>query len=392
IALSNTIVETALTDIHVTMSLRLALNRSAMPVNDYIIRAAPEEKVDYITLRDEVDRQFKSFTSVLESRPELRETLDKTLIAWKRAKELASSIMQIPNPIGDPAAAEKMEAFDAQIDHGTNLLSGLYDDIYQDTLKSHDKLHEIESRSTILVTLLSFIGLIVGIVGSFQLARLFFPPLENIVDGVRLFGSGRLDHRIGHDMPVELEELKYGINDMAGRLDDIYSELKKSSHRDSLTGCHNRRKMDEDVIAAFSQAQRGNENLSILMLDLDRFKEINDTYGHAAGDAVLLSAAEIMRSQLRKYERLYRYGGEEFVIVLPSTNAKEASVLAERIRMSLGSKKMDVGSNSPISVTVSIGIADNSNKEHGINDLFDLADKALYAAKEGGRDRVHISS
>lgn len=391
IVLSNAIVETALTDIHVAMGLRLALNRSAMPVNDYIIRADIEEKVNYMALRDETDRQFKLLALTIKNNPHLRESLDKTQVVWNKAKELADSIMQITDPVGNSQAAEQMEAFDNLIDHGTDMLSGIYAEIYQGTVKSHNQLHEIEKQSTVYVILLSLIGLIIAIVASIQLARIFFPPLDRILAGVRLFGRGQLDHRIDNDMPVELDDLKRGINEMAGRLNDIYSELRKSSYRDPLTGCHNRRKLGEDIMAAFSLASRSDEKLAVLMLDLDHFKAINDAYGHAAGDSVLLSAAEVMRSQLRKHEFLYRYGGEEFVIILPATNAPDATILAERIRISVENKKMDVGSSSPVTVTVSIGIADNAQADNSIKDVIDLADQALYKAKDEGRNRIHVA-
>ena len=392
IALSSSIVETALTEIHVTMSLRLALNRSAMPVNDYIIRAGQDEKIKYIILRDETDRQFKVLATTVKNRADLSEILNQSLATWNNAKKIANAIMLTPNPVGNSHAAEQMEEFDALIDQGTDLLSEIYDEIYRDTAKSHDRLHEIENQSTTLVVLLSIIGLAIAISGSIQLARMFFPPLNRIMAGVRLFGRGHLDHRIGNNMPVELDELTHGINDMAGRLDDIYSELRKSSYRDSLTGCNNRRKLDEDILAAYSLANRSHEALTVLMLDLDLFKGVNDTYGHAAGDSILLATAEVIRSQLRKHEFLYRYGGEEFVVILPATKASDAIVLAERICTSVANKKMDVGSSSPITVTVSIGIADNSKASNSIKDIIDLADQALYEAKEAGRNRVHAAS
>lgn len=392
IALSSSIVETALTEIHVTMSLRLALNRSAMPVNDYIIRAGQDEKIKYITLRDETDRQFMVLATTVKNRADLSEILNQSLATWNNAKKIANAIMLTPNPVGNSHAAEQMEEFDALIDQGTDLLSEIYDEIYRDTAKSHDRLHEIENQSTTLVVLLSIIGLAIAISGSIQLARIFFPPLNRIMAGVRLFGRGHLDHRIGNNMPVELDELTHGINDMAGRLDDIYSELRKSSYRDSLTGCNNRRKLDEDILAAYSLANRSHEALTVLMLDLDLFKGVNDTYGHAAGDSILLATAEVIRSQLRKHEFLYRYGGEEFVVILPATKASDAIVLAERICTSVANKKMDVGSSSPITVTVSIGIADNSKASNSIKDIIDLADQALYEAKEAGRNRVHAAS
>jgi len=391
ISLSNTIVEKSLTDIHSTMSLRLSLNRSAMPVNDYIIHADPEEKIQYMTLKDETDYQFKLIATTMEKDPVLQALLAQALLTWNQTNVLAEDIFLIDHPIGNTDAAEKMEQFDALVDRGTDILSRIYSGIYQNTIESQKQLDNIKLRATLLIILLSFIGLLVAIFGSIRLASLFFPPLEKILAGVRLFGRGKLSHRIGNEMPVELTELADGVNDMAGRLDDIYSELRKSSYRDSLTGCYNRRKLDEDMMAAFSLARRKHENLAVLMLDLDLFKLINDKYGHVAGDSVLLSTAEIIRSQLRKHEILYRYGGEEFIIILPATRASDAFILAERIRISVGNKKMDVGSGAPVSVTVSIGIADNAQEDSSIQNMIELADKALYTAKESGRNRVTIA-
>lgn len=390
ILLSNSIVDKTLNEIHESMTLRLALNRSAMPVNDYVIRAVEEEKKRYFVLQAEVDKQFKLVATMVASEPALRATLGESHALWHEAIEIANIILEIPNPIGDSFAAAEMERFDAKVDSATNALNVLYESIYQDTKQNSGKLHEIEYRARFMILGLAAVGLLITLLGSFYLARMFFPPLNRVLAGVRLFGKGRLDHRIDHEMPVELDDLSNGINHMAERLDDIYSALRDSSYKDPLIGCFNRRKLDEDMLRAFSQAQRTGDHFSILMLDLDHFKSVNDTYGHPAGDAVLLSIAQVINSQLRKHELLYRFGGEEFIVLLPATIVAGAVVLAERIRMNIANKKMDVGTNKPIRVTVSIGITDNSQKDQGIKDLLESADHALYLAKEQGRNRVIV--
>jgi len=389
--LSSVIVHDSINDIHHTMALRLVLNRSAMPVNDYIIRAASEEKKLYQTLEELTDAQFKLVATILAPKPLLLQSLHKAEDEWYKAKQIAKTILAMPKPTGNAHAAVAMEKFDAQIDAATAILNDVYDNVYQNTLNKREELHQIESRATWLVIGVSIIGIVVALLGGVHLARLFFPPLERMLAGVRLFGRGRLEHRIDKEMPVELEELTNGINHMAGRLDHIYSALRESSHKDPLTGCYNRRKLDEDMIKMYSLTKRTAGSFSVLMFDLDYFKAVNDTYGHAAGDTVLVSITDIIRHQLRKHETLYRFGGEEFVVLLPATAAEGASVLAERIRASIAQKSLDVGTSNPIKVTVSIGITDNSQKEKSIKDLLESVDSALYSAKDNGRNRVVIA-
>ncbi len=173
----------------------------------------------------------------------------------------------------------------------------------------------------------------------------------------------------------------------------VYGEILKYATLDALTGFYNRRQLDERVRQEVSQAKRKNNNLCAIMADIDYFKQVNDTYGHAAGDLVLKTVAKIMRAQLREYDIAARYGGEEFVILLPSTTVKEAENVAERLRNAVASKVIDIekvnnnNKTKMISVSISIGICEydhNSPPES----LVMNADKALYSAKESGRNKV----
>lgn len=173
----------------------------------------------------------------------------------------------------------------------------------------------------------------------------------------------------------------------------VYAEILKHATLDALTGFYNRRQLEERIKQEIASAKRQKTSLCAIMTDIDYFKKVNDTYGHAAGDLVLKSVSKIMRSQLREYDIAARYGGEEFAILLPFTNEEEAAMVAERLRKSVENKVIDISkANSDakiknIQVTISLGVYKFNGKD---DELLKNADKALYKAKETGRNKVVI--
>ncbi len=169
--------------------------------------------------------------------------------------------------------------------------------------------------------------------------------------------------------------------------------LSEISARDSLTGLYNRWYVMEKIDSEMNRAVRHGHPMALLMIDLDHFKQINDSFGHPAGDQVLRSVGQVLKESCRVYDVPGRYGGEEFCIVLPDTFVKNTTMVAERIRTRLESTPLSVGDNSII-VTASIGIAGmDSVAEEGVlsaNALLERADRALYAAKHHGRNRVEM--
>jgi diguanylate cyclase (GGDEF)-like protein len=169
-------------------------------------------------------------------------------------------------------------------------------------------------------------------------------------------------------------------------------KLAEGALQDPLTGLYNRRHLDERLAAELAGAQRHGRPLSILMIDIDHFKEVNDAHGHLAGDEALKMVAFILRAAVRKEDVLARYGGEEFVVVARETQLEGAHALAERIRRAVERSHCDwqgieLGVTVSIGVTVSVGltefVAGRSDRE-----VLETADRALYLAKEGGRNRV----
>jgi diguanylate cyclase (GGDEF)-like protein len=160
------------------------------------------------------------------------------------------------------------------------------------------------------------------------------------------------------------------------------SLLKRYALTDSLTGLPNRLAFETTLERDYTLSLRTRQPLSLIMLDLDRFKRVNDTYGHNRGDAVLAQLAKVLQSVIRGSDHPARWGGEEFVIVLPNSTAMEAAVLAERIRKAVEKEDFQVGA-----LTVSLGVAQLEEIDSPLS-LARRADEALYRAKEAGRNRV----
>jgi diguanylate cyclase (GGDEF)-like protein len=159
----------------------------------------------------------------------------------------------------------------------------------------------------------------------------------------------------------------------------------RASH-DSLTGVPNRRALDELLDQLTARHRRAGDGFAVVMVDVDRFKTINDTLGHATGDAVLRRVAATLRGQLRADETVARYGGEEFAVVLPGADIAAAAAAAERLRLALH------GIDEPVTVTASFGVAAVPGDARTGTDAIALADTALLRAKHDGRDRVAVAA
>jgi diguanylate cyclase (GGDEF)-like protein len=177
-------------------------------------------------------------------------------------------------------------------------------------------------------------------------------------------------------------------------LEQRFQTLSELSARDALTGLYNRWYVMEKIESEMNRSLRHGSPVAVLMIDIDHFKRVNDTWGHAAGDLVLKSVGQVLRDSCRIYDVPGRYGGEEFCVVLPETALGSSPAVAERIRTRVAAAMVTAG-GSAINVTASIGIA-------GIDDetadailtataLIDRADRALYVAKHRGRNRVELS-
>jgi diguanylate cyclase (GGDEF)-like protein len=169
----------------------------------------------------------------------------------------------------------------------------------------------------------------------------------------------------------------------------LQQALDAAASIDPLTGLMNRRAFSQIAERDWARALRGNRRLSMLLIDLDHFKSFNDRYGHKVGDAVLRKVADTLAKEVRLTDVVCRFGGEEFIVLMPDTAANEAALVAERLRVALGALHEDQAPDLPVSA--SIGVAERSLAEAHWEQLVAVADKALYAAKQAGRNRVEVA-
>jgi diguanylate cyclase (GGDEF)-like protein len=256
------------------------------------------------------------------------------------------------------------------------------------------------------VTILIATALIIGAgMIAYFLAVLVVRPLDRLTEGAAAVARGDL----AVDLPVvsggEMGYLTEVFNDMVARLkegrrelDEINEtlrqknqELARLSVTDPLTGCYNRRYLMETLESETKRAQRHDQPYAILMIDVDRFKKLNDASGHLMGDAVLTRIGVILRRVIRDIDCAARYGGEEFMVLLPETSVDAALAVAERIRTEVAQET--VGENDrKVSVTVSIGVAGYPSHGAASEAVISSADVALYRAKRSGRNTVVVAA
>ena len=193
--------------------------------------------------------------------------------------------------------------------------------------------------------------------------------------------------------PFETNELRARLRsgarvlDLLGSLVHAQEALKIQATEDHLTGLWNRRMVLEQLDREVNRARHEKRPFALAIVDVDRFKSINDTYGHRIGDVVLRFTAAALKSQLRQYDFVGRFGGEEFLVLLPGCDATSARAVGERMREFIASQQATVGTDA-VQVTVSVGIAVTLNGSASAEALVEAADAALYRAKEAGRNRV----
>ena len=170
-------------------------------------------------------------------------------------------------------------------------------------------------------------------------------------------------------------------------LKDAMRTLSEISNRDGLTGIYNRRYLESRLSSEFDRARRYGGTFSMILFDLDFFKKVNDTYGHLAGDRVLIEVAARMQEKLRSSDVLGRYGGEEFILILPETPLQGASLFADRLRKIIGAEPV-IFDNISIPVTVSMGVTEHHADMQAYTSMTHQSDLALYASKAAGRNRV----
>ena len=250
----------------------------------------------------------------------------------------------------------------------------------------HRAFAEITSlRNTTIVTLLLLLAIVGGL--AYTLGTIIVRPLDQLMLGVREVGGGNYNVDLLVKGGGEVAYLTTAFNDMVKQVRDMRLRLEHLSVTDGLTGLANRRHLMEQIEQEFKRADRSKHPFTIMLMDVDHFKDYNDTHGHQAGDAALACVGKVIKECVRDVDRPGRYGGEEFAVLLPETGVAAALVVAERIRARMEKEDLPVKKGTA-HVSLSIGVAECPSHAESVSDVVAVADAALYESKRKGRNRV----
>ena len=234
-----------------------------------------------------------------------------------------------------------------------------------------------------LLSASSVLFAVAGILG-WRISR----PVNELTTASVAMSNGDLSTRVSIKRDDEFGQLGTAFNKMAASIQTSHNELVRLSSTDGLTGLYNHREFQNRLEGEIGRSIRHKSILSLLMIDIDRFKKINDIYGHQSGDKVLSAIGAAILHEIRSSDFAARYGGEEMAIVLPETGPSDAQFFAERLREKIMNTAVTVLETETVSVTVSIGVASFPEDASGKGELIEIADQALYFAKKKGRNKT----
>jgi diguanylate cyclase (GGDEF)-like protein len=365
--------------------------QSSTPISQYVAWGNPDEAALFENQVYEVNEAFADVLAMDSVRQAQRELILQAQAEWEQAVAVGRATFAIP-------AVEKNDLQQAEnmfVNFVTATINTLYEAHnirIEDTRRNQDEATG-RQRTTLIITATSFAGgLVFFFFAIYVLAQHILKPLRRLSKGIQQYSAGDLSHRIDLHIENEIGELARGINTMAERLENDQIALAQLAIRDSLTNLYNRREFERLLAEEMHRSTRYHHPLSLLLIDIDKFKQINDGLGHRAGDQALRLISASIREISRKGDIVARYGGDELAVLLPETPLDDALTLAERIRKLVSHQRLETDDGSKTELTLSIGVATTSGQINRGEQLIDAADQAMYIAKAEGRNRVRYSS
>jgi diguanylate cyclase (GGDEF)-like protein len=393
IAALDDVVEEAGKELALVLRLHIQVQRASLFIHDYLIRghSDPETRRHFLQESQEVDRSFRDTARAPFGLAEERAFIQAAQVEWQQSKGLAETIFSSSSRPGVVASAQEMERLDAHVDRVLESLDQVQDLAQREMDDRLVRAYGVRRQVLVIIVTVFALGLGAAILVGSLLTRSVLHPLKVLERGANSIGAGDLSHRVSMVAQDELGHLGDTFNLMAERLSKSQSALEELSTHDALTGLYNYRVLNHRLVEEEERSRRYGHPFSLLMLDIDYFKTVNDTHGHLAGDEALRAIAARIGHAVRPVDLVARYGGEEFALILPETASVGALATAERIRETIAANPIRLPSGQTVNLTVSIGVASYPEDAESVETLIDATDHAMYTAKSSGRNRVCCS-
>lgn len=368
--------------------LESLLTEATNLTNNPGLRANPATQARFSNLKKEIDGTLSLMLEAPSQLPEKKSFILNIQKQWLLSSHIGDRIFSESQKNTSPSLVLKedfeqhVHEVNTTIQQLNNLLSNFQ------TNENLKQAQQIRQKARLIIAIVFGLALMMVAISGFLLSRTILIPLSTLKAGVAHFGEGDLAHRIQLLTQDELGQLAHSFNLMAAKLEQSQDDLRKLATLDGLTGVYNRREFNRLLTAEIERSRRDGSPVSLVMVDIDYFKKLNDNYGHQTGDEALRQVSGVLKREVRPGDRVARYGGEEFAIILPNTAGSDAFKVAERIRSVIADHPIPLTARQTLNVTASLGFSTFPIEVSSEETLMQEADRALYQAKEGGRNRV----
>lgn len=361
--------------------VRLMIWDSLIPFDEAVSDAAAFDTDAYNVRRDRIEQGFIELEMAVYASHAALAQVRNAAATWRESVATVDEYLVRPDSLTAGERTTLIRSFHASTLKATGELRALSDDVSEVVERDYRAAIACYEWAAWLAVAAGLLSL--GAIGASirVISHVIANSVDQLVAGATLFANGDRDHRIHVEVPPELRRVANEFNGMIERIHVSEDELAELAYHDALTGLANRRVLNEHFAAL------GPGGNALMIVDIDRFKTINDTYGHGNGDIVLKALAETMAASLGPADSAYRVGGEEFVILTRKSDATAAAALAEGLRKRVAASPVII-EGAAVSLTISIGVA-------AVTDAFkttmEAADAALYRAKTEGRNCVRVA-
>nr|WP_319513889.1 diguanylate cyclase [uncultured Cohaesibacter sp.] len=356
-------------------------------VNDYSQDGLAEHKIAFEASVKEVEAHLLQMKAAVEDNGRYEYILHSVQAHWERVLNAAPAVIKGSSAKADP----ELLIFENEISQTAQQLGHIAEGLRVESEEAHRTTLDAIKRLEVIAILAGIFAIGFAVAAIYAIDRVLISSTDKLVEGAMRVASGERHQEIDVQVPPELASVAKAFNTMTRQIVVQEAMLESAARFDGLTSLKNRREFDIRIAEQIRKAKGQPALFALLMIDVDHFKCFNDTHGHLAGDDALRHLAKILVKAARNTDEIFRYGGEEFVVLLPEIQPSQILPVAERIRKEVEASEVLLPNGQLGSITISIGAAKYA-EGLTFNDIVGQADAALYEAKASGRNRVVLAS